>query len=252
MTSLRFNYRWAIAVIAVAAITLTQSLYPATSARPLARTIAADLTTEKQALTTFADSLGSLEKKVAELQLKSSITATELNTTKTSASSLKTKVSPLGQTFQSVINKLKASGEWENFDDTVLRRIANDDTQALIRDAGGAKKILQDAVSQLSALSTEIDALVQPLNSRVASTGPAFGNHAMLGFMPARASLTHAATAATKSPTATAAFIRSAKCLLSAGIFIVVGSPKSDDRMNCNCPGRNPSVTAAACAALAQ
>ena len=69
MTSLRFNYRWAIAVIAVAAITLTLSLYPATKARPLARA-AADLEAEKQALISFTDSLSSLEKKVFELQKK--------------------------------------------------------------------------------------------------------------------------------------------------------------------------------------
>lgn len=34
MTNLRFNYRWAIAAFAVAAITLAQSFYPAISARP--------------------------------------------------------------------------------------------------------------------------------------------------------------------------------------------------------------------------
>jgi len=36
MTSLRFNYRWALAVIATAVIALTQSLYSASSAHPLA------------------------------------------------------------------------------------------------------------------------------------------------------------------------------------------------------------------------
>lgn len=235
MTNLRFNYCWAITALAIAAIALSLSLYPATGARSLA---AADLTAEKQALTSFADGLTSLEKNVAELQKRSSITSTELNSAKTSASTLKTKVSPLGQTFQSVINKLKAAGEWENFDATVLKQTTDPKAQALISNAGGAKKILQDAATQLSGLSTEIDALVQPLNSRVASTGFSFGNSRALGFMPVRASFT---------PTATAAFA-SGKCIFYGGLYIVVGTKRSENRWCCNCC--RAEYVAEACAAL--
>lgn len=193
MSNIKLRNRTLFVALVSAAIMLCQILPSA--AHKLAAPLAADLTAEKQALSSFSTGLASLETKVAELQKRSSITANELNSIKSSASSLKTKVSPIGQTFQSVINKLKAAGEWENFDNTVLGRVSDPDAQRLFRDAGGPKKVLQDLASQSSGLSTEIDALVQSLNSKVASTGPSFGNQAKLGFMPVRASLTHTAAA---------------------------------------------------------
>ena len=120
MSNIKLSNRTLFVALACAAIALFQS-FPS-AAHKLAAPLAADLTAEKQALSSFGTGLTNLETKVAELQKRSSISSTELNSVKTTASTLKTKVSPIGQTFQSVINKLKTSGEWENFDNSVLGR----------------------------------------------------------------------------------------------------------------------------------
>jgi hypothetical protein len=230
MSKFKLNRRKLPVALVIAVIALFQCIQLSTSARPLAR-VAADLTAEKQTLTSFSDSLGSFESKVSELRLKSSITSTELNSAKTSASTLKTKVSQIQQTFQSVINKLKASGEWENFDAIALKQITDPKGQELIRDAGGAKKLLEVAASQLGGLSLEIDALIQPLNSKVASTGSSFGNKAMLGFVPVRASFTASAPVTSPAPAAG----ESAACRFRKAVYSVTGSDRAFNYSMCIC-----------------
>ncbi len=227
MSNIKLSNRTLFVALASAAILLFQS-FPS-AAHKLAAPLAADLTAEKQALSSFGTGLTNLETKVAELQKRSSISSTELNSVKTSASTLKTKVSPIGQTFQSVINKLKASGEWENFDNSVLNQVTDPEVQRMFRDAGGPKKVLQDLASQTSGLNTEIDALVQSLNSKVASTRPSFGNQAMFGFMPVRASLAHAAAAP--------AGLIGIRCRFRIAKYSLDPSRENREQMFCTCDG---------------
>lgn len=233
MTKSRFNRSYLTLVLVLLTIAFLhnapQGLNPTAGARSMPAV--ADLTAEKQALSSFDTNLTNLEIKVRSLLTKSTITSVDLNSTKSSATALKTNVSQVQQTFQSVINKLKASGEWDNFDAATLRQITDPEARSRITTAGGAKKILLDAASQLSGLTTEIDALVQPLNSRVASSGLSPVFRGATGFMPAGASFVAASGGATP-----VVFKESFKCRFRSGIFVIRhGEGNSYKNMQCAC-----------------
>ena len=223
-------YRKLFVAIAILAMVLLQGFHPATSARSLVGPTAADLTLEKQTLTSFASDLSGLETKVVQLQTKTTITSLELNSARTSADTLKTRTFQIQQSLQSAIAKLKASGEWENLDPIVLARATNLKVQSFIRNAGGAKRILEDAAVQASRLSLEIDSLVQPLSAKVASTGPSFGNNSRLGFVPVRASF---------APTAPI-YRESFRCRFRTGVYILTSKDADAIKMLCACYPSDP------------
>lgn len=219
--------------LALVAMTISQTLYPVANARTLNTGVAADLTAEKQTLTSFSSSLKGLEKRVIDLQLRSSITSSELNSTKTSATTLKTQVSQVQQAVASIIRKLKASGEWQNYDATV-NGLVDPKAQKLLAEIGGAKRLLEDFAVQAVNLPTEIDSLVQPLNSRVASSGFSPATRGAFGFMPASSSFAPATVAAT-SPAAPVVTRRTARCILRVVGYVVLGGMDRYNGAECAC-----------------
>ena len=162
------TYRKAIAITAVAVLMLVQGIFMSAGARATTAALAdANLTAESQALKSFDDSLTKLETTCADLGKKASITGVEFASAKLQGDNLKSRVSQVRQTIRSIIDKLKAAGEWDGLDAKLLTKITNERVRSLLRDNGGAKKILEDAASQFGGLSGEVDSLVQSLNSKV-------------------------------------------------------------------------------------
>ena len=233
MSNIKLSYhRKLFVAFAILGIALFQGFHPATSARSPVVPTAADLTLEQQTLTSFASDLSGLERKVVQLQTKTTITSLELSSARTSADTLKTRTFQIQQTLQSAISKLKASREWENLDVTVLAKTTNLKVQSFIRNAGGAKRILEDAALQTSGLSLEIDSLIQPLSSKVASIGPSFGNSSRLGFVPVRASV---------APTA-AVYREAFRCRFRSAVYILNANDANATKMMCACPPIDPDT----------
>jgi hypothetical protein len=156
-----------IALFAVVAVLLLQGLL--LSAHSEAMTGAPtelNLSAEIQALESFDDALTLFEKNVKDLGKKVTITSQELSSARTGANTVKSRVSQAQQAFRSVVDKLRTAGKLDN-PESVLPPIRDAKLRRLIQQEGGAKRILETLASQSATLSQEIDALVQPLNSKV-------------------------------------------------------------------------------------
>ena len=110
MSNVRHYRRNLSLALALLALTISQVHYPAANARSVTNIIAADITAEKQTLDLFGSNLTNLEKTIITLGTRTSITTSELNSTKTSATTLKTQISQLQLAIASIVRKLKASG----------------------------------------------------------------------------------------------------------------------------------------------
>jgi hypothetical protein len=156
-----------VTLFAVAITILLQSvLLSASSGATTGATAELNLSAEIQALESFDDALTLFEKNVKDLGKKASITSQELTSARTNANTVKSRVSQVQQAFRSVVDKLKAAGKLDN-PDSVLPQIRDAKLRRLIQQEGGTKRILETLASQSGTLLQEIDALVQPLNSRV-------------------------------------------------------------------------------------
>jgi hypothetical protein len=245
MSNVRHYRRNLSLALALLAMTISQVHYPAANARSLTNIIAADITAEKQTLDLFGSNLTNLEKTIITLGTRTSITTIELNSTKTSATTLKTQISQLQLAIASIVRKLKASGEWLNYDATVNAQL-DFKGQKLLTDLGGAKRLLEEFSSRTGSLGFEIDALVQPLNSRVASSGFAPSTRGAFGFMPASSSFAPANTTTASLP---ATMGQTGRCILRATRYILFGGlgrpGNTVDHAVCACTSSSAAETAA-------
>jgi len=223
---IRISFR-ALAISVAAATILVQSFFAGTSAGTVAPQ-SINLSSEKQTLESFGDSLGLLEKNVKDLGKKATITSQELNSARSSATNLKSRVSQAQQAFQSVVNKLRAAGKLDD-PDSVLPQITSPRAQSIIRENGGTKRILESLASQLNGLSQEIDSLLQPLNSKVGADG---GER----FVEGR-DLKARAVRVAYNP---APILRSARCLVRGGIYRINPSTHNFDMLLCACNPDDP------------
>ena len=222
-------------VCALVVMVVIQSISLGKSARSLTGTNDADLTPEKRTLKSFADDLSALEKKCIELGKKATITRLEFNTARTSTDGLRGRVSLIQQAVRSVVDKLKAAGQWENFDATTLARVTDARQQSAIRDAGGPRRILEDAASQLSGLSQEVDALLQPLSSRItADAGRSFSEEKLRGLGSRVVRVAFAPSAPMRG---------GLRCQFRGVMQLLDNSHENYDKWECAC-GRKPQYAA--------
>ena len=237
MKETKNSYRRITALCALVAMVVIQSISLGKSGRSSTALTDADLTPEKRTLKSFADDLSNVETKCTELGRKTTITQLEFNTARTRADGLRGRVSLIQQAVRSIIDKLKAAGQWEDFDSTVLARVRDARQQSAIRDAGGPRRILEDAAAQLGGLSQEVDALLQPLTSRIASD--AGGSFSDEGVQDLRSRLVRVAFAPP------APMRQGLRCQFRGVMLLVEDSPKNFDKWQCAC-GRNPRCKACA------
>jgi hypothetical protein len=251
MFSARHYRRNLSLALALVAMTISQVHNPTADARSVTSIIAADITAEKQTLDSFGSKFTTLEKTISTLQKRTSITASELSSTKTSATTLKTQLSQVQQAIASIVRKLKASGEWQNYDATVNAQL-DSKGQKLLSDLGGAKRLLEDFSSRTGSLGIEIDALVQPLNSRVASSGFAPATRGAFGFMPTSSSFVTANTATAPLPATLGN--QTGRCIVRATRYILFGGfgrpGNTVDHAVCACTSNSAAETAACDASI--
>jgi hypothetical protein len=173
MTIQRFNYRKLPAIVTVVAMAIIQVLSTSvatTSASPTIALADADLSAESRTLDAFVTDLVVFDKKNAELRKRASLTRTEFGAHEQSANDLKRRLSAIQDAVRETIRKLKASGQWENLDQTVLAKISDPTSQNFLRTEGGFKKILEDTASGLSNNANQISAPLDVLRNKVQGT----------------------------------------------------------------------------------
>src|SRR5205823_7406578 len=84
---------------------------------------------------------------------------TEFNSLNNDHDALKERLSQVPSAIRSIINKLKAAGKWETFDEDLLASSTDEKFKASVREFGGAKRLFEDAASQLGSSSAKEEVL---------------------------------------------------------------------------------------------
>jgi hypothetical protein len=125
-----------------------------------------DLDAEVRILDNFARDLTLFDKRVAELNKRSSLTHAEFDPLKRSADDLKGRSSELQNALREIIRKLKAANLWEGLDATVVARISDTKLQARFRQ-NSFKQALDEAASTFSSDARDIEGPLNPLRNKL-------------------------------------------------------------------------------------
>jgi hypothetical protein len=177
MNSMKLSYLKLAAVVTFLAISLTQSVSPSGAAPFLPPTNAlpdVDIKTELQTLDSFDVDLSKFQKKRAELRKKSSLTSTEFKLLNDDHGALKRRLSQVPNAIRAIINKLKAAGKWETFDEDLLAGTTDEKFKSSLREFGGARRLFENGASQLggSAAAEEILGSLEDVQKKVAGQVP--------------------------------------------------------------------------------
>lgn|SRR5262249_45579059 len=132
----------------------------------------------EKAHTNFREQCATLDHKTQVQRTK--VNSTEFDSLQASATRLKKAIPSASNVFRSTITKIKVKGMWTGELDTrvveQIRRSSDLDSQAqakviaTLNEAGGARKLLEQAVSQLASLSQEVDGHVNRFRGAVAES----------------------------------------------------------------------------------
>ncbi len=146
--------------LAVAAMILLQSVQPA------ARAAALDLGSEIRLLDSYVDELAAFDNRCATLERKGSLSRTELDPVQAKAEDLRRRVSAVESAIRSAITKLKAAGEWDKLDATILARVTDAKFQQFTR-TEGFRRILEGAGTGLSPDADQINNRLNLIRTRI-------------------------------------------------------------------------------------
>jgi hypothetical protein len=169
MNKQKFNYSKLTAICAVVATILIQVVSTSvatTAASPSVAFTEADLSSESRTLDSFVTDLAKFDSKGVELAKKASLTRAEFATQEQSANDLKRRVSGIQNALRDAIRKLKAAGQWDSLDQTVLAKISDPNFQSFVRNEG-FKKTLEETASGLSNDANQISSPLDGLRNKV-------------------------------------------------------------------------------------
>ncbi len=242
---IRFNYRTLMVICAVVTMMLTQIATTSVATTSPAPAFAdADLSGESRTLDTFVVELGVFDKKGADLAKRASLTRAEFVTYERQGEDLKRRVSGVQNALRQVIDKLKAAGQWDNLDQTLLAKINDSVFQNFVR-SEGFKKTLEEVAAGRNINVNEIANPVNALRNKVQGQAPGSV------FNPTDSTLALRAVrvAYTPAPAMVAASVRCRLSYLRVGISGAVkvsGQPtdRSVNALQCYCLGNQGACDA--------
>lgn len=161
---------WKVAAIAVGLLMtaiLTEHSARATR-QPSATAATVDLSSELQALDTYASDLSAFDKTFNGVSKKDSLTRNEFDGLQRNAEDLKRRLSGLQNEIGQIVRKLKAAGQWDKLDDAVLAHIDDARVKSQLSQIG-LKRLLDEASSDLSNSGNEITGPVELLNRKISA-----------------------------------------------------------------------------------
>lgn len=229
MNIVRMNYGKLMSLCAILAVLLAPIPAPSVAA---AAGNSIDLNSEIRTLDTFVTDLGKLDKKRVELGKKEALTRAEFAALQNSTDDLRRRLSTVNSTIQGIIRKLKAAGQWDNLDTTVLAKLDDAKFQGLFRRLG-FKQILDNATASLASDADEISQPLEPLRNRVKAQAQDGVSNSALALRAVRVAYEPAPALSTTS-------FRCRVSLLRFGLskaFGTSGNPSqgSKDAANCFC-----------------
>jgi len=130
-----------------------------------------DLNSEGRTLDAFVNDLGKFDKRTAELGKKASLTNDEFSSHQRLADDLRRRVSTVQDALRQIVAKLRAAGQLDDIDQTMLAKVRDPEFQAILR-RDGFKKVLEEAASSLSNGASEIVSLPDSLRNKLGAKIP--------------------------------------------------------------------------------
>ena len=161
---------WKLTAIAVGLVmTAILTEHPARATRqPSATAATVDISSELRALDTYANDLSAFDKTFNGVSRKDSLTRNEFDGLQRNAEDLKRRLSGLQTEIGQIVRKLKAAGQWDKLDDTVLAHIDDARVRNQLSQIG-LKRLLDEAASELSSGGSEITGPVELLNRKISA-----------------------------------------------------------------------------------
>ncbi len=187
-----------------------------------------NLSSETRTVISFTDDLSAFDKRRAQLSRQSSVKREEFNSLEQTGNDLKRRVSQLRDATNSIINKLKAAGQWNTLDEEVLSRLTDSKDRSFLQDHGGLRRLFEQTAADLNSQSG--DDIVAPLNqlrSKVARND-AFDRDAAMAWQIIPASYRPSSTEAP-------VFLRSLRCMgatIRLGVGMLVHGPAEGKPQN--------------------
>lgn len=176
MNRLKLNYHLLTIMVGVLTVGVTQFMHTPVAGSTAPPAFAdADVTAESRVLDAFVDDLNSFDRKNRQLGRKTSLLQAEVDSQQRVADDLKRRLSSVQDALRQIARKLKASGQWDNFDETLLAKVANPKLQDFIR-REGFKKTLEDSISSLSSDANQISSPLDNLRRKVQARNREFGS----------------------------------------------------------------------------
>lgn len=190
MRKARFSYRSLAILCALLGMTLVPGVKRFVAASPTlsGSYVAADIRSEVRVLDAFVVDLSRFDKRCVELGKQSSLTQSDFDSQQRTAEDLRRRVATVQNSLQSIVRKLKASGEFDRLDDIIVTNIIDGSSNTFFR-REGFKKILETAALHLSSDANQISGPLDLLRSklRAQARGAVFEvNKSSLSFRPIR------------------------------------------------------------------
>ena len=157
------RYSKLVLVSAIAGFLLVQNSRPSLVA---AVSASVDINAEVRTVDAFADGLGKLEKKRSELARKASVTADEFASLGRLADDLKGRVPAVQSALQEIVRKLKADGQWNDLNETLLAKVQDGQVRSFFQRIG-FKQTLERSASRLLDNATDIHTPIEALRGKV-------------------------------------------------------------------------------------
>ncbi len=152
---------------AILLLALGASVAFAFNPRASADSIRANLSQEVRVLIVFGNELFAHDLRVEQLSKKATLTRVEVESVNTKAADLKRQLPRIQQAFRSLMDKLKAVRQFDNFNAIVLTRARNATERTLMEEDGGPRRQLERLATDIPNLAKELDDEVQGLRSKL-------------------------------------------------------------------------------------
>jgi len=150
-------------VSAIAVFLLVQNARPSLVT---AVSASVDINAEVRTVDAFADGLGKLEKRRSELAGKVSVTTDEFVSLGRLADDLKGRVPAVQSALQEIVRKLKADGQWNALNETLLAKVQDAKVRSFFQRLG-FKQTLEQSASRLLENATDIHSPIEALRGKV-------------------------------------------------------------------------------------
>ncbi len=161
-----FRHRKLTIICVVLGLTLVSGGKGLVAANPPSGSAGADIRSEIRVLDAYVTELGRFDRQCADLGKREFVTQIDIDAQQRIADDLRRRVSGIQNSLQTIVRKLKDSGEYDNLDQLILAKVTDGTSNTFFR-RESFKKILESAVLQLSSDANQVSSPLEALRGKV-------------------------------------------------------------------------------------